>query len=404
MNPYFCYAFSFTIAILTYFLGWSRIYPPLSFLLIGFLSLTIVAHTYFGLRFQHLTSRKYNDLLLDSTTPPIVITLLLYLLWTCEFLYEGGIPLVKILLAQPYNYRLFGIPGLHVLIVTFSSFYTIYLFHLYLSRRNKIILILFLLNLFAAILIYSRAMFFFNLTSCALLFISTATKIPKAVYIAAPPVVLLLLFVFGVLGTLRVSRESGEDYDNKLFLKIGAATDLFNNTIIPKEYFWTYIYVTSPLANLQHNINTNSEYAPTVKNMIQMTNNEILFDFISKRVNKAAGITRKGEKTIQGPFNVSTVYSRCFSYSGWTGIIVMAFVVLLIPWCYIKLIPIESPFFPASCAILSTMYLFLAYDNTIRFTGLSFQLVYPILLHHAALKSKWLRDIFVNNKVTTARS
>ena len=402
-NPYFCYAFSFAIAMMTYPLGWSDLYPALTLLLTCFLGVTIIIHLWLGFHFQKSKLIQHKPLLIEATGAPVFITAFLYLLWSCEFLYEGGIPLVMILLDQEFNYILFGIPTLHVFIVTFSSFYTVYLFHLYLSGRQKVIFFLFVINLLAAILIYSRAMFFFNLSACFFLFLFSVKRIPGIVLVITPVLVLLLLFFFGVLGTLRVSRQSSREYSNKLFLSTGGATESFKESVIPKEFFWPYIYITSPLANLQHNIKTHSGHEVTLSNITQMVNNEILMDFLSKRINSLTGSERKTENNILGPFNVSTVYSRAYSYAGWTGMSILAMVILLVPWLYAKLFPARSPFFPTGFAILCTTFLFLAYDNTIRFTGLSFQLVYPVVLHYAALKSKWLRNIFVNNKVTMAQ-
>ncbi len=400
MNPYFSYVFSFSMALIAYSLGWSELYPPLSLSLLLFLIGTLAVHLYIGTKVWRFRSIEFRPILLERDAPPIIITTCLYILWTCEFIYEGGIPLIKILFGQEYNYRLFGIPSLHVFNVTFASFYTVYLFNVYLSRPRKLILALCMINLFAAILIYSRAMFMFNLAGCFFLLVSSTVKVNKLLYAALPLVALALLCLFGALGTMRVSREAGESYDRNLFLDIGKATPTFRESLVPKEFFWTYIYVTSPLANLQHNIDTHSGHEVTWQSIAGMVNNEILMDFISKRINQITGSTRKSERTIPGPFNVSTAYSRAFSYCGWIGMIIMGLVILLTPWIYMKLLPAHSLFFSTGFAILCTMFLFLAYDNTIRFTGLSFQLVYPVLLDYACKRSARVKNFFVNNNVT----
>src|SRR5207253_7829270 len=103
---------------------------------------------------------------------PRMITALIYLCWLADFIYEGGVPLFKVLFNQPYDYKLFGVPSLHVFAVTFSSFYCIYLFFLFLVIKNKIFLWLYGINMFAAILIYSRSMLFFNLASTFFLFLN----------------------------------------------------------------------------------------------------------------------------------------------------------------------------------------------------------------------------------------
>jgi hypothetical protein len=395
INPYFCYALAFGVALIIYPLDWSNLYPSLSFALVAFLLLSILLHILAGIKFATGNGTVFRKL----DTPvlfraPVQVTIVLYVLWLAEFLYEGGVPLFNILFNRPYNYRTFGIPSLHVFIVTFSSFYTIYLFHLYLSSRRRLVLTLFAVNLFAAILIYSRAMFFFNTAACLFLFLTYRQRTPRYIRYLFVAGMVVLFYLFGVMGTLRVSREAKRPYDNTLFLKIGGASQSFVDSFIPKEYFWTYIYVTSPLANLQNNVNSFPEQRPRPGRLAEMINNEVLMDFASKRINTIFHRVREKEYTIPGPFNVSTVYSRCYSYAGWPGMFIMAIVVLVIPLVYCKLVPRESPFFLTGFVTLCTMYLFLAYDNTIRFTGLSFQLVYPVLLTFGIRKFTWISKIF----------
>ena len=386
INPYLCYSFSFIVAIVVYLFGWSKLYPTLSVATFCFLSITIVLNLALGWYVNKNKPIAFKRITFSKRHIPYVITIFIYILWTLDFLYEGGIPLVKILLNQSYNYRLFGIPSLHVFIVTFSSFFTLLLFQAYLSTKRNELLLLYLVNLIAAILIYSRAMLFFNLSGSFFLFLFAVKKIPVWFKYSLPVGLLFLFYFFGALGTLRSSREAKTKFDNALFMNVGGASETFKKSVIPKEYFWTYIYISSPLANLQENINSYPYYPVSVKKILEMINNEILMDFISKRINGYFKVNREPEHTIIGPFNVSTVYSRSFSYLGWIGMIIMLGVVLIIPWLYIKVLPADSPFFHTGFAILCTIFLFLAYDNMIRFTGLSFQLVYPITLHFISRK------------------
>ncbi len=393
INPFFCYMFSFVVAVLMYSLGWSALYPTLSLALLVFLFTTFIIHFIFGNQIQNRGIILFRSLP-TSKRLPIIITLLIYVLWTMEFFYEGGIPLLKIILKQPYNYRLFGIPSLHVFAVTFSSFYTVYLFQLFLSHKSKTIFLLYLINLFAALLIYSRAMLFFNLTSSLFIYLIFLKTIPirKIIILALtlPP----LFFMFGFLGSLRVSREANESYNNENFMEIGKATNGFKQSVIPKEYFWTYIYISSPLANLAQNTNEHLKVELlSIRMLAEMFNSEVLPDFLSKRIDRAFDLDQPTEKRIPGPFNVSTVYSRSFSYAGWWGMIAIALVVISLPWLFLKVLPSTSDYFLSGWAILCTMYLFLVYDNTLRFTGLSFQLAYPLLLN-------WLSKIKALKKLT----
>src|SRR6266850_6861088 len=141
INPFFCYLFSFIVAVLIYSLGWSELYPTLSLTLLGFLFTTFIFHFIAGRRIQNSRAILFKPLR-PGKRLHVIVTLFIYLLWTLDFFYEGGIPLIKIILNQPYNYRLFGIPSLHVFAVTFSSFYTVCLFQHYLSNKSKTIFLL----------------------------------------------------------------------------------------------------------------------------------------------------------------------------------------------------------------------------------------------------------------------
>src|ERR1051325_3789718 len=244
ISPFICYAVSFAIVVIFYLLGWSELYPKLSVSLLIFLVTTLIVNIACHVRFRRIGFKKLEA----QKLPPVTTTIFIYILWSAEFIYEGGIPLLKILLHLPYNYRLFGIPSLHVFVVTFSSFFTIYLFHLYLSSRTKLLLVLYLLNLSAALLISSRAMLFFNITGSAVVYFMSIQKIPWPRVALIMVSLLVMLFLFGVAGSLRVSREANEPYNNENFMDTGKATQSFRNSIVPKEYFWTYVYVSSPLA------------------------------------------------------------------------------------------------------------------------------------------------------------
>jgi len=380
INPFFCYIFSFFIALLVYSFGWSDLYPPLTISILAFLLVSFILHFLLGERVRRAGIITFKSIS-ENVKSAMLVTVFIYFLWTLDFLYEGGIPLVKIILKEPYNYRLFGIPSLHVFIVTFSSFYTLYLFQVFLAHRSKKILLLYILNLVAALLIYSRAMFFFNLVSCLFMYLIFLKKFQMRKAFILSLLIIPLFFFFGMLGSLRVSREANEPYNNENFMKIGRATHEFEKSFVPKEYFWSYIYISSPLANLQQNINDYPVGSVSFRKIAEMINSEILPDFISKRITRLFDLEQCNEKRITGPFNVSTVYSRSYSYAGWGGMVLTGLMVVLIPLFFLKLLPPSSDFFLTGWATLCTMYFFLAYDNTLKFTGLSFQLAYPLCLH-----------------------
>ena len=394
VNPYFCYVVAFSLALALYPLGWSTLYPPLSLPVLIFIISTIVLHIVAGIIFRKYCAPAGHRNGVYTLRGPLVITILLYALWAAEFLHAGGVPLIEILQRNPFDYKTFGIPTLHVFIVTFSSFYTIFLFQQYMKSRSPGLLILFLINLSAAILIYNRGMFLFNVSACIFLFlIFMGTLRLRHVAIGIGGLV-LMSYLFGVMGSLRVSNESRTTYTNDGFLQTGSATTAFRNSGVAEEFFWSYIYTTSPLANFQQNINSGQPEPLTGASFLHWFNNEVLPDFISKRVNGYLGIDRRKTHTIQGPFNATTIYSGSYTYAGWFGVALMAVVILLIPVIYLRILPPASSFFLPGLVIINTIFLFMVFDNTIRFTGLSFQVVYPIILHVGAGRVRWIRESF----------
>ncbi|MEI9918787.1 MAG: hypothetical protein WDO14_08285 [Bacteroidota bacterium] len=375
ISPFICYSVSFAAALLIYLLGWSELYPKLSVTVVVFLLMTIIASIISHLKFKQVSFRKLEE----EKFPVVYTTVFIFILWIAEFFYEGGVPLIKILFRLPYNYRLFGIPTLHVFIVTFSSFFTVYLFHLYLSKRTKLLLILYVLNLSAAMLIYNRGMLFFNLTGSAVIYFMSPGKFSWLRTGIIIGLIVVGLFLFGVLGSLRSSREANEPYNNENFMDVGKATESFRQSVVPKEYFWTFIYVSSPLANFQYNINEHPEPVVNAASIFWTCVNEFLPDFITKRIHAARDTRPAKEWRIGYSFTVHTVYSRAYSYSGWAGMILMTVFVLAFPWLFSLVIGRQSDFFITGWAILCTMYFFMPFDNTFRFTGLSLQLAYPIL-------------------------
>jgi len=375
---FYVVGFGFSLAI--YQLGWSEVYPPLSVKLVAFLIASMTAHLIFSRLWAKRKEIKDDQSgpVIEPKLNPWLITVFLYLLWTIDFLYEGGIPLFKMLLNVPYDYKIFGFPSLHVFTVTFSSFYCIYLLHFFLITKKRIFLLLYLVNISAAILIANRGMLFINLVSSLFLYLLHLKKIPFKKLLIGVPVIIILLYLFGVLGTMRVSFESRRKYDEYIFLESGGATVQFKQSTIPKEFFWPYIYISSPLANLQLNINTYPVKSITIQQALLYINNEWLFESLSKRINRIAGVEREKENTIKEQFNATTVYSRSYSYLGWIGVIAMGIFILLLPYFYIKMM-IDNPYQIISVAIICTTYLLLAFDNTIRFMGLGFQLVYPLV-------------------------
>src|SRR6185295_2741601 len=102
MNPFYCYVISFALGLAAFALQWSSIYPRLTWMLFFFLLITMIIHGLLGRLWKNKTA-DWRKIILTGDENPLKVTAFIYLLWIADFVYEGGIPLIKIILAIPYN-------------------------------------------------------------------------------------------------------------------------------------------------------------------------------------------------------------------------------------------------------------------------------------------------------------
>jgi hypothetical protein len=152
-----------------------------------------------------------------------------------------------------FEYTEFGIPTFHVLLVTLNGFATVYLFHQLISDFNKTTLIQFILMIIPSVLIMNRGMLLMSLTSCLFVYILSLNRIRFRTLVKISLLCLVLFYVFGLLGNIRQTR--GRSFSSDIILDISKSTQEFRDSFVPNVYFWSYLYVSSPLANLQNTIN-----------------------------------------------------------------------------------------------------------------------------------------------------
>lgn len=385
-NPYYIFTVIWTTALLIYLLEWSNIFPPISGGLFVFLICGILLHYLIGVHFSKMIGFAYRPLRKIENVKALF--LLNTFMWIIEFAY-GKIPLVEIFGNNNYNYQNFGIPTLIVVNLTFNSFLCLYVLHCYLSTKEKsyIKYIIFCLGYF--ILCFSRALLVITLANMLFLWLLANRK-----NISLPKIFLFIVFLlvfffgFGYSGNIRTAQQisidtkgrSGTEYSSEPIMELGSATAEFRQSIVPKEFFWTYLYIASPLSNLQYNINSGIEGDPNVHNFFILAVNEYVFDVLSKHINKIFDIERPRTKIIVENLSVFTTFSESYTAMGWFGLIITLFFMLLFPFAYTGLLGINSPYLPLALSIICSIYLLSFYDNMFIWAGLGLQLVYPLLL------------------------
>jgi oligosaccharide repeat unit polymerase len=378
-NPFFVYVVAFLLPGLLYQLDWSYLYPDLSAGLLIFLLITSLISIGIGFYVHKRRAIVYhkNIRILNFKWILIFITIGNIM----DFAYQREIPLLSIVgKITVDNYGSFGIPTFGVLMSTFGGFITVYLFNCFLVTRRKKYLFASIYLFIFPLLIFSRGAILLTLSSMLFLYLFSLKGNKIKVYFRMLLIILLALLGFGYLGNIRTSNQLDKGGTiTDIILTLGQAKPSFENSAIPKEFFWSYIYISSPLANLQNDIDkANPRY--DINSVVSYLNYELIFDAVSKRTGALLDVDQGQNKLIAPYLTVSTIYATSFTDLGWLGMCLTFIALMAVCLLYLFILRADSPFFATGVAILNTMVLFCLFDNMISFTGLSFQLVYPILL------------------------
>ena len=368
-NPLYIYVLGFVITFLVYALDWSEIYPELSTGMKIFFAVTFLVFISFGLAIDYLKLIRKTA----SRTKPSLIATCFYLIiffYSLEFLYEKDVPLVaKIMGRQGVGYMEFGIPLLHGVLISFNSFLIAHSFATYMSTKNTKVLRYYLLLYVPALLFLSRSILVMGILTTLFIYLHYLGKLRLRTQIRIALLALLGLYLFGVLGNLR----SGGEY---IYVESKAKKDFIESSI-PEEYYWTYLYVASPLANFQNTVSRSRVEDYSLTGFIFYEN---LPQIISKNLGKILNVEQRDLVRIVPWLTVGTTYAKSFSYLGWFGpylLFLSNLTVYLI--AIVFLVPKTSSYHLTTISILSVIIMLNIFSNILVVTGISFQLVYCLL-------------------------
>lgn len=366
-NPNFIYVFSFLVPFVFYSFEWSTLYPKLGLPLFLFYCFTFTICIGFGIFTNAISPFKYKTILESKSNFWVII--ILYTLYTAEVAYSRTLPLYAVLQGN-FNYTedAFGLPIIHTFLVSFNTFYAIYIFHQYISTKRIRLLGMFLIVLMPFILLVYRSSILNILLGALIVFLLNKASISITLILKTVVGVLVVFFMFGFMGNLRSA-----DGDSTYIPRSSGATEEFLNSYIPKEFYWSYLYIASPVANLQNNIN---EVQVPEGNYKDLVINEFLPAFATKFFRPAE------EKTFHqiNPFlNVGTIYVFSYSYLMWDGAVLMFFYFIILVNLYYLLIQKSDTYKVTGMAILFNIIIFANFHNTISYSASSIQLIFPIL-------------------------
>jgi hypothetical protein len=365
-NPFMVYVMSFGAVLVVYQLGWSEIYPALSFDLLIFFGSTFIVSLLLALAVSGTVQETSEHQ--PGQLPKYTVVLLLAC-FAADLVYTGGIPLILVTQGQfDYAGEDLGVPHLHVFTMTMASAFSTIRFADYLYSRKLRYLAEAFLPLVYFILIFYRGPILICFVSWAFVFLIKRGRlgVTRSAFIVG--LALVVLHLFGVLGNLREGDNAIES--------LGQPTEAFKSSAIPKTYFWTYIYLTSPMANLQMAVDT-----PRLDegNAAVFAVSEMLPDIVSKRILPLLNAEQVKPPAVARGLSVAGLYGRSYVYEGWIGPVALFGLLAVLIVLYLRLIR-HSPYRVPCLALLNTFVVFCTFQNMIAFAGLILQLIWPLFL------------------------
>lgn len=378
-NPYFLYCISFTVILAVYLLEWSDLNPALSTGTLVFLLTSIVVLLFAGYVFmKHRVNLEVPGKPYTGTGRYINSFIIVGII--VEAIYSGGLPIFG---TGRFSYSDFGVPTFHVLLLTISYYVALVNWELILTDRlSKKNAGSFLVALLPFVVSINRGMLVMLFLSCFFLYVHY-----KGVYLSLKTVIalavaaLFFLYAFGLFGNYRLHKDYHWEEpmtNSDLIMCIGGATEEFEDSVIPNEFFWTFTYVSSPMANLQTAVDHRpADQKVGIKDVLDYTLDLFMPDFISKRLN----VTEVKQYQITDELTVGTAYYTAFLRLGWAGMIIYLVVLLIYPIIWLYLTEKFAPqYVNISTAILCTIFVLSFFTNFLSYTGLVVLLVFPFIL------------------------
>ena len=383
VNPFYLYCIAFSVALLVYSFGWSKIFPELSKSLILFLIVTFVLFLPAGYVLMKKKNEFINHNALNLSWNDIIFTIII-LLGSINILLMGYLPLID----RSHNYREFGMPVIDPIFNTLSIFFSVFLMHSFLDTKKKRFLIYFIIILAIQVVIFRRSTIIWILTSSSFLFLMYRKRISLLVLIAGIICLPLFSFLFGIYGNAR------SNLTKTFVLNDLGASDVFKNSGISYNHYATYLYVSSPLANLQENIDRRD---------VKLNDGDlkrflfycIIPESFTLRLEKPLKLLQPSCFLITPNLIAGSFYMVGFYILGWSGMILLfIFLFLFILLCFLILRK-WSACRLETISLLSTAVSLLIFSNFLnRLDVILLLFVYPVLFHWIYTRNINIQAIF----------
>jgi hypothetical protein len=278
-------------------------------------------------------------------------------------------------LDRTHDYREFGVPVLDPIFNSLSIFFSVFYLQLFLASKKKKFLIFVFVVLLFQVLIFRRSTIVWIITSSLFLFILYRQRIKIILVLIVILSLPLLSYSFGLYGNKRSNLS--KDY----VLKDLGASSTFKSTGLSHNHYMTYLYVASPLANLQKNIDIGDRFVNNgdFKGFFFYC---ILPGSITIRLEQRLNLEAPLCSLITPDLIVGTFFMLSFYTLGWLGMALMTlFLFVFIIVCLLVIQKFDT-FKLTTICILSTTVTLLIFANFLnRLDVILMLFVYPVLFH-----------------------
>jgi len=371
VNPFYLYCISFSFAIFIFLWGWCDIFPKLSAGILFFFLITFLIFTYTGYQFG---KKNFNVTFYPGLKPYFndIVFSLIIILGLINVIYMGYLPILD----RSHNYREFGMPVIDPVFNTLSIFFSVFFFQSFIEQKEKRLLIYAFIIILINILLFRRSSVIWIITSSLFLLVMYKKRISLLLIAIGLICLPILSYSFGAYGNFR-SQLSKAFVINEL-----GSSENFKNSNISHNHYMTYLYVSSPLANLQENIDKTSG---AIK---KMDFKSFFFyclmpESFTLRLEKPLKLSPPICYLINPELITGSFLMVAFFTLGWAGMIFMfLYLAIFIIACLI-LINKMNTFRSVTISLLATTVSLLIFSNFLnRMDVLLMLFVYPVLFHY----------------------
>ena len=384
LNPYYVYIWAFGLVLVLNALKWSEYLFDITWPLFFFLIITFIISYLFGTVFQNKHKIVYMPGSDFSKKDKNRIRFIL-IGYCLEFLYAQEIPLLRYGFSNIENSftHFGGIPTFHVILVTYSVYYSCVYFYKLLSHFSyKRFAIFLTIAIVPSVLMINRGMLFSIIITCVILFVLSLRNFTRKYFVYISIVIFICLYGFAFLGKMKI----GDDSDNSIFKAYTLPTENFEKTGIPAILLWPYIYASSPISNLELCV---SQYTPQ-NSATAFVAKCIIPDFISGRIYDD-NLRAISPPLITPVFNVSTMYYSAYVYYGWIGMVLLfIYHIFMISISLFSCSIRTNENYPVLYALVCTIVLLNTFANMWVFSAISFPIVW-VYLDNFLKRIKWSR-------------